>query len=65
MTHKVLELLDHPCESLCSHTNIIFVKTSPLVNNGRLAASYLDNVDIRKSSSLRSDVNRDFNWGEG
>jgi hypothetical protein len=52
VTNKVLELFDHPYESLCSYTHVILVKTGSLVNNGRLAVSYLDNVDVRKTPSL-------------
>lgn len=63
LTHKVLKLLDHPYEPLCSHANIILVESRPLVNNLRLAISYLDDVDVRKTSSLCSDVNRDLSGG--
>jgi hypothetical protein len=62
-THEVLKLLDHPNKSLCSHTNIILVKPRSLVDNGGLSASYLDDVDVRKSSGLSSNVNRESNRG--
>ena len=59
----MLEFLDHPHKSLRPHTNIILVKTTSLVNNGRLAASYLDNVYVRETPSLGSNVNQRFEQG--
>ena len=59
----MLEFLDHPHKSLRSHTNIILVKTTSLVNNGRLAASYLDNVYVRETPSLGSNVSQRFERG--
>ena len=56
-THKVLKLANHPSKSLGSFTDIVFVETSALVNNFRFAISYLDNVYVRQTSSLRSNVN--------
>lgn len=63
MTHKVLELFDHPCKSFCSNADIILVKTRSLVNNSGLAVSYLNDVDVRKTPGLDSGVNEVSNRG--
>jgi len=52
-TYEVLEFLEHPGKSLGSNADIIFVKTGLLVDDAWFAVSYLDDVDVRKGSSLR------------
>jgi len=63
-THKMLKLLDHPCKSLGSYTDILLVKTRSLVNNVRFAVSYLNNVDVWETSSLGGNVSQGFNRGK-
>ena len=65
MTHKVLELFDHPCKALCAYAHIILIKTRPLVNNVWPAVPYLDNIDVRKTSSLESSINKHSTRGGG
>jgi len=62
-THKMLKLLDHPRKSFGSHTGILLIKTGSLVNNVWFAVPYLDDVDVRQTSRLRSNVSQEPNRG--
>ena len=59
-THKMLELLEHPGKSLGSYADSFFIKTGLLVNDGRFAVSYLDDVDVGKGPSLGRTVSQEF-----
>ena len=54
-TYKVLEFLEHPGKSLGSNADIVLVKTGLLVDDAWFAISYLNDVDVRKGSSLRGE----------
>lgn len=57
-THKMLKLLDHPCKPFGSYADILLVEPRLLVNNVRFAVPYLDDVNVRKTSSLDENVSR-------
>ena len=63
--YKMLELLEHPGESLGSYANIIIIETGLLVNNGWFAVSYLNNVDVGKSSGLSENVSHESPQRDG
>ena len=57
----MVKLLHHPCKSLGSHADIVRFKSGALINNGKFAVSYLDDVNVRQTSSLRSSVSQERN----